>query len=103
MKEEDIQKKDFIIQEMKKSIAQYRKEIINLETLKKVKNHKNKRESELDNRRIPKLDLSKVKRDSDSEDSNENGNKEKYYHQYEENESENENESVDESKESFMR
>lgn len=62
---------------MKKQILAYRQEIIELSTSKKYS--KVKRDlrgmggggSDLDNMRVPRLDLSKVKRDSDEEDDDE--------------------------------
>lgn len=61
-----------MIQEMKKQILAYRQEIIELSTCKKHSNHRVG--SDMENMRIPKLDLSKVKRDSDEDDDSDSNN-----------------------------
>lgn len=61
---------------MKKQILAYRQEIIELSTSKKYS--KVRRDlrggSDMENMRVPRLDLSKVKRDSDDEDDDNTSN-----------------------------
>lgn len=58
---------------MKKQILAYRQEIIELSTSKKyTKARRDLRgSSDIDNSKVPRLDLSKVKRDSEEEDEEE--------------------------------
>lgn len=57
---------------MKKQILAYRQEIIELSTSKKytkaARRDNNRGGSDVDNSKVPRLDLSKVKRDSEEED-----------------------------------
>lgn len=70
-----IQKQDATIQEMKKQILAYRQEIIELSTGKRI--GKARRElrggMDSDNMKVPRLDLSKVKRDSEDEEEDKEG------------------------------
>ncbi|CDW75485.1 UNKNOWN [Stylonychia lemnae] len=65
-----IDKQELVIQDMKKQILAYRQEIIELSTSKRYS--KARRDlrggSDMESSKVPRLDLSKVKRDSEEED-----------------------------------
>jgi hypothetical protein len=71
-----MEKQDVVIAEMKRQIFAYRQEIIELSTSKKHGKARRKLVmagggggSDIDSMKVPRLDLSKVKRDSDDSDS----------------------------------
>lgn len=69
-----MERQDNVILDMKKQINQYRQEIIELSTGKKMafKDKKGSKKEKKQSSKVPRLDLSKVKMDSD-DDSSEDG------------------------------
>ena len=73
-----------VIQDMKKQILAYRQEIIQLSTNKKYQSKgkeirdAGRGSSDIENMRVPRLDLSKVKRDSEDEEEEEDDEDEEH-------------------------
>jgi hypothetical protein len=65
-----MRKQEEVIAEMKKQILAYRREIIDLSSNKKAYGHSHHHNSKSEGRRVPRLDLSKLHRDSEDGEGN---------------------------------